>query len=164
MHSVRTFFKPSEDALIIKWRKKRPDAPWSEIAKKIKGKTAKQCNDRYNKHLKNVRNEKEWTADEDKTLEELVNKHGHNWVLIASVLGNRTNNEAKNRWCVLTRNMNKKVKLPEKPSLEIEKTDDFSVLFDKQIIAKEVQDIWSVFDQDVHDPQFEIDNLFQILL
>ncbi|EAY22756.1 Myb-like DNA-binding domain containing protein [Trichomonas vaginalis G3] len=108
MNLTRTFFKPSEDAMIIKWRKKRPDAPWSEIAKKIKGKTAKQCNDRYNKHLKHVRNDTPWTAQEDQKLDELVNLNGHNWVLIASNLGNRSNIEVKNRWTVLNRNKNKK--------------------------------------------------------
>lgn len=163
MNLTRTFFKPSEDAMIIKWRKKRPDAPWSEIAKKIKGKTAKQCNDRYNKHLKHVRNETPWTQEEDQKLDELVGINGHNWVLISTLLGNRSNIEVKNRWTVLNRIKVKKEKgmkkqndiveeqAPKEPSvvkppeiLHIETAS--SNFFEKFEIVNNTTDLWELFD------------------
>ena len=108
MSSHRVFFTPSEDAKIIKFRAKYPDAPWSDIAKKIKGKTAKQCNDRYNKHLKQAKNNSPWTEEEDERLTKYVDEHGHNWVLVSKLMGNRSNIEAKNRWTVLERMRHKK--------------------------------------------------------
>ena len=103
MSSHRVFFTAAEDALIIKLRKKKPDAPWSAIAKRIKGKTAKQCNDRYNKHLKQAKNTSPWTEEEDERLLKLASENGHNWVIVSKLMGTRSNIESKNRWTVLER-------------------------------------------------------------
>lgn len=114
MSAPRHFFTPAEDQMILKWREKRPDAPWAEIAKKLKGKTAKQCNDRYNKHLKIARNDEPWSVSEDKLLTQLVEEHGHNWVIVSRLLGTRSNIETKNRWSVLLRMKNSKKKSARK--------------------------------------------------
>ena len=106
-NSRRVFFKPKEDQMILKLKAKYPNSSWSFIAKKIKGKTAKQCNDRYNKHLRQEKNKSPWTEEEDERLAQLVDKHGHNWVVISKVMGTRTNIEAKNRWSVIERRKKK---------------------------------------------------------
>ena len=104
----RVFFKPSEDQKILKLKAKNPNCSWSFIAKKIKGKTAKQCNDRYNKHLRQQKNKSPWTTEEDNQLEKLVSQYGHNWVTISKIMATRTNIEVKNRWSVIERKRKRK--------------------------------------------------------
>jgi Myb-like DNA-binding protein FlbD len=119
MNSHRTFFTAAEDAMIIKLRKKNPLAKWSSIAKRIKGKTAKQCNDRYNKHLKQEKNNSPWTAEEDARLLDLVSQHGHNWVVVSKLIGTRSNIESKNRWTVLDRLRKNRKKTSEQIKFEV---------------------------------------------
>ncbi|EAY18743.1 Myb-like DNA-binding domain containing protein [Trichomonas vaginalis G3] len=162
MSNTRHFFTPAEDQMILKWRERSPDAPWAEIAKKLKNKTAKQCNDRYNKHLKIARNDEPWSVSEDRLLKELVEEHGHNWVIVSKLLGTRSNIETKNRWSVLVRMQNslkkksKKVKpkkqmetpapsVPSPTPAEPQATAEEFVFFDQAF--GEIENNWFNLDQ-----------------
>lgn len=71
---------------------------WSEIASHIKGRTAKQCRDRYSNYLTPGFFQGEWTKEEDEILTKLYNENGSKWSIIKSHLPNRSSNCIKNRW------------------------------------------------------------------
>lgn len=180
----RQFFTQAEDQMILKWREKRPDAPWSEIALKLKGKTAKQCNDRYNKHLKASRNDEPWSVSEDRLLEQLVEEHGHSWVIVSKLLGTRSNIETKNRWSVLQRMKSKAKKAakiakepkavktvpveakpviqqPEQPVNEPQATIEEFIIFEDA--GDSYESFWNNLNDFIQVESEQADGLFQFL-
>lgn len=71
---------------------------WTKIAACIGGRTGKQVRDRYLNYLKPSIKQKRWTPQEDELLESLYKEHGNKWSTIASCLGDRTENQVKNRF------------------------------------------------------------------
>ena len=62
------------------------------------GRTAKQVRERYLNHLQPHISHKVWSEEEDKKLLTLVGLHGHQWKVIESLFGNRSQNQLKNRF------------------------------------------------------------------
>ena len=98
----REFFTPEEDSKLIRLKKEFPDKSWQEIGE-LMGKSGRQCNDRYNKHLKQPKSGKPWSSDEEQQLQRLVEIHGHKWGEISKIMGSRSPFESKNRWYFMNR-------------------------------------------------------------
>ena len=71
---------------------------WGDVAKKMPGRTARQCKDRYNVTLKNNIIKKPWTKKEDEIIISKYHEIGPRWVAISSFLVGRSGNNVKNRW------------------------------------------------------------------
>ena len=71
---------------------------WDEVAKKLPGRTAKQCHDRYSNYLRDGLKTEPWTEEEDAILIAIHNEIGPKWVKMMSQLPGRSGNDIKNRW------------------------------------------------------------------
>lgn len=95
----RQKFTPEEDEIIVSLVGDNQFPNWNEIASHIKGKTGRQCRERFQHYLSPKISREPWTAQEDQLIIRLYNQYGPNWALIASHFnGKRTNNNIKNRY------------------------------------------------------------------
>ena len=87
---------------------------WNKISEKMGTRNPRQCRDRYKNYLAPNLNNSPWTVEDDLKLEELVQKMGKKWSLIAKEFQGRTDINIKSRYSLLQRqhardrdNMNK---------------------------------------------------------
>ena len=78
--------------------KENDQIPWTHIAKRMSGRTGKQCRERWHNHLKPDLKKGNWTEEEDRTIDTLQKKFGNQWSKISAQLPGRTDNDVKNRW------------------------------------------------------------------
>lgn len=95
-HKIR--FTPQQDLIIKQSVENNPNPDWKEIAKKIPGKTAKQCRERYRHFLSPTVNRIPWSIEEDALLVQYHQLYGSDWAKIAEFFPGRTNNDVKNRY------------------------------------------------------------------
>ncbi|CAG9314822.1 unnamed protein product [Blepharisma stoltei] len=80
------------------------DKNWILIAQnlqerhKVKGRTAKQCRERWHNHINPVINKEAWTKEEEKILFEYQQIYGNKWSEIARYLPGRSDNSIKNQF------------------------------------------------------------------
>ena len=72
---------------------------WKQISNQIKGRTAVQCQQRWNKILQPGLVKGPWSAYEDKILIEWVNKYGPiKWTLCSNNIPGRTGKQCREHW------------------------------------------------------------------
>jgi len=74
---------------------------WAVAGTYIKGKTGKQCRERWTTTLDPRLRQEPWNAEEDAKLVEAQAKYGGRWSKIVRVLPGRTEVGAKHRWALL---------------------------------------------------------------
>lgn len=71
---------------------------WEAIAQRFKGRSARQCRDRYSNYLyKDIVN-RAWTEEEDSIIIRMHEEIGSHWMQISEYLQGRSGNQVKNRW------------------------------------------------------------------
>ncbi|XP_006285855.2 transcription factor MYB115 [Capsella rubella] len=71
---------------------------WTSIAKNLKGRTGKQCRERWHNHLRPGIKKTAWTEEENQILVAVHKVVGTKWYSISQHLPGRTENNIKNRW------------------------------------------------------------------
>jgi myb proto-oncogene protein len=77
---------------------------WAVVAKRVQGRTAKQCRERWFNHLDPTIKRGAFTAHEDELVTYQQGKIGNRWSLISAMLPGRTEDAVKSRWKTLQRN------------------------------------------------------------
>jgi len=95
----RALWQPHEDAKLLKLVEKYGQK-WTEIGRKIGGRTCKQVRDRYLNNLRPNINNSPFTKEEDEKLVELYLKLGTKWKQIAELIPGRTESQVKNRFYI----------------------------------------------------------------
>eukprot|EP00516_Mucochytrium_quahogii_P000282 CAMPEP_0203744194 /NCGR_PEP_ID=MMETSP0098-20131031/348_1 /ASSEMBLY_ACC=CAM_ASM_000208 /TAXON_ID=96639 /ORGANISM=" , Strain NY0313808BC1" /LENGTH=368 /DNA_ID=CAMNT_0050631651 /DNA_START=99 /DNA_END=1205 /DNA_ORIENTATION=+ len=80
---------------------------WGEIANRIKGRTAKQCRERWTLSLDPSINRGQWTEAEDMKILQAHEKLGNKWAEIKRFLVGRTENQVKTRYNTLSKALRK---------------------------------------------------------
>jgi hypothetical protein len=88
-------FTPEEDAVIMKAVEADPPESWIAIAKRLDGRTAWQCKERWTRYL---RRRSRWTRKEDQLLVEKISEMGTDWAAIAPSFHPRSKNAVRSRW------------------------------------------------------------------
>jgi hypothetical protein len=91
-------FDTTEDAVIMRAMLAGPFEPWDAIAKRLPGRTARQCRERWANYLSPAIRSDPWTEEEDRMLIEKVNVLYFAWSAIAHAFNGRSDNDIKNRW------------------------------------------------------------------
>ena len=107
-------FTPEEDQMIQDLVKKFGDQNWALIASMMKGRSTRQCRERYINYLNPTINRSPWTQAEDDLLYEKKAIYGTHWKSIADFFPHRTDINVKNRWLKLQRQKAKKIRKEEK--------------------------------------------------
>jgi hypothetical protein len=76
---------------------------WGDVARRLSGRTAKQCRERWTNYLAPDVSHTMWDAEEDALLLELELKYGRKWALIAREMPGRSENAVKLRFKSLDR-------------------------------------------------------------
>jgi hypothetical protein len=95
---VRSRFTPEEDRVLYGLVIDRDSLQWNEIAKKLPGRNARQCRDRWNHYLAASSSDRPWTSEEDLLLTRAMAVHSKRWALIAKLFHDRTDSEIYRRW------------------------------------------------------------------
>ena len=95
---VKGSWTREEDEQIIRYVQTHGDKDWAKLALILKGRTGKQCRERFKNHLDTSVKHTSWTPEEDNMLIDLHNKYGNAWTKISSFFEGRTDNCIKNRW------------------------------------------------------------------
>jgi hypothetical protein len=93
-----------EDAILRHCVVERGMTDWGAISAAIPGKRSrKQARERWHNQLDTSKRREEWTAEEEAVLADLQSRRGNKWALIAKEMGNRSDNDVKNRWHAMQR-------------------------------------------------------------
>ncbi|KAK8896084.1 hypothetical protein M9Y10_013975 [Tritrichomonas musculus] len=91
-------FTPEEDAQLVELVSSQQFPNWKTIASVIKGRTARQCRERWSEYLNPSIKFEPWTTSEDTLLVQMVQLYGNKWTFISKMFNGRTGNDVKNRW------------------------------------------------------------------
>lgn len=138
----KKIFTPEEDKLVNFVVAVFGDRNWDYIATFIKGRTAKQCRDRYMNYLKPGLTNYEWTQSEDELILELYLKYGPKWAYISKYFCNRNQISIKNRYKFLQKSkFTGKTKMENNvPPVEKQKINDCQTeKDDKNVVSSILQ-------------------------
>ena len=104
----RSRFTKEEDELLKQLVNSPKQLKWSEIARYLNNRTARQCRERYNNYLRPNLINGPWTKEEDDLLLELFESNGPKWALISQKFNSRSPVNVKNRHASLVSHLNNK--------------------------------------------------------
>lgn len=96
--SRRRMFSPDEDEILKNFVKENGNKDWGKISQILRGRTPRQCRDRYRNYLREGLNSHPWTEEEDTIIKKMHNEIGPKWVTISKMLNERNGIDIKNRW------------------------------------------------------------------
>jgi hypothetical protein len=96
-------FTTDEDALLTQLVSEFGDHAWTDISKRMPGRSCRQCRERWSLYLSPAVSNGPWATEEDSRLLDLYRAHGPRWTDIAKHYPTRTPNNIKNRFRQLER-------------------------------------------------------------
>ncbi|OHT01268.1 Myb-like DNA-binding domain containing protein [Tritrichomonas foetus] len=128
-------FKPHEkftiddDATLRRLVAKYGENNWNQIALMMPGRKPRQCKERWMNYLTPSLNTSKWIESEDQLLLEKVSELGFKWVKISKFFENRTDQMVKNRFHILKRKEQKRLrKLEMTPTISTENSQNVRIL------------------------------------
>ena len=105
--NTKTKFTPEEDQKLTMLVSLYGKENWEEVSKFMKGRSSRQCKERWFHYLNTEINNGPWTKQEDDLLEEKHRLFGPKWSRITVFFPSRTEINVRNRWLVNKRHKEK---------------------------------------------------------
>jgi hypothetical protein len=103
--SIRGSWSQHEDELLVHAVNQLGTARWTDIAKFVHSRTAKQCRERWHNRLSPTLKREPFEPWEDQILIQKQRQLGNRWSIIAQALPGRSAGAVKNRWYAGLRQM-----------------------------------------------------------
>jgi hypothetical protein len=100
---VRSKFTPREDSLLREIISLGRCRDWSEVARDLPGRNARQCRERWNNYVNPNLTSMPWTSEEEALLIRKHSELGSQWQVMVRWFPNRSKNQIKNHWLALER-------------------------------------------------------------
>jgi hypothetical protein len=113
----KRMFSEAEDAILIQLVAEHGTGDWMMISRKMIGRRARQCRERWENYLSPDVQNGPWTHEEEQHLLEVYNTVGAKWKHIATFFPSRTDINVKSRWQLIQRRINRPPAQPMKISL-----------------------------------------------
>ena len=94
----RKKFSSEEDEIIKLIFLNNENKKFEDYSSLLKGRSKRQCKERFNNYLNPNLKELIWTIDDDLKLLDKINQFGNKWSLISEYFPGRSINNIKNRW------------------------------------------------------------------
>lgn len=94
----KSMWTPTEDQQLLSAVEKYGTNNWCVIANSVKGRTGKQCRERWSGILNPELAKQPWTPEEDNQLKNLHTMFGNKWAIIANQMKGRSTIALRNRW------------------------------------------------------------------
>jgi hypothetical protein len=105
----KTKFTPSEDEILMRVVNELGPDDWQLISKRLPGRNARQCRDRWLNYLSPDVVNGPWTPEEEELLLAKFKEFGASWKHIATFFSSRTDINIKSRWQLMQRRVKKQV-------------------------------------------------------
>jgi hypothetical protein len=108
-------FTPEEDNFLAYLVRLHGPNNWRAVASQMRGRTVRQCRERWKYYLEPSINKGDWTEAEDQLLVVKYHEIGPKWAQIAAFFASRTDIDLKNRFQRIQRVMKKADHSPAQP-------------------------------------------------
>jgi hypothetical protein len=98
----RVRFQPAEDQILTDLVAHLGTDAWESVARRLPGRNARQCRDRWNHYLAGRQAAQGWTIADDIRLCRAVSSYGSQWRHIGRFFGGRSPSDLENRWIALS--------------------------------------------------------------
>ena len=159
-HEKRSFSKLNQFKLPIGFN-------WTDVARFVGTRTAKQCRERYLNQLAPDINRKPWSSDEDDILKEFFPIYGSKWQQYTVHLHKRTENSIKMRWRALERRRKRHLEKEAKVKQALVKAESTLTNIAKESSFQlppnfDINDIWNK-DETVEFSDGDLNSMLEII-
>jgi hypothetical protein len=140
--SRRKCWSAAEDIAITNLVQENGTRQWTMIAErlrkafKLKGRTGKQCRERWHNHLDPLILRTPWTLEEEQVLFEAHQRLGNKWADISKILAGRTDNSIKNHYYSAIRREFRRLRGVEPTRSQLKDSEEISNSILNKINAK----------------------------
>lgn len=146
-------FTPAEDEKLKQIVNEVGDNSWDLVSKRMGTRNQRQCKERWFNYLSPNISFLPWSIEEDQKLIRLHEEFGAKWVKIAQYFPSRTDTNIKNRWMVLQRQKNRKLKkneiMKEKQEIENHQTIENSISSPETELSENNSEVNVIANSDV---------------
>ena len=146
----RKRFTQEEDNLLRQLVDKYGTEKWDIISREMKGRTGRQCRDRYRNYLIPGFFNGQWSEEEDRLLIQKYKEIGPQWTKMIPFFRGRSANSIKNRWnyfvCRIYNSEQREISAPSSPKEDITTSGMTIDVQTEEHPADPVQDFFGIDD------------------
>lgn len=115
-------FTPEEDKKLKEIVDQVGTSSWPNVAKYLKGRSSRQCRDRWNHYLSPTANLAEWTPQDEELLLTLYRQYGTKWAFISTHFPGRTAACVRTHCCRLQRMIERTASRPQHHTQQVQQS------------------------------------------